>query len=101
MLDRRPVNDEYGGNCQGDRQQAGFVVQPCDCWRCGGVGHCTNCKGSGQGSLGMYGTTPAECWICAESGECPECDGTGFSVYEGVLPKAYTAWGREAGFEQI
>jgi hypothetical protein len=66
------------------------------CWRCGGVGHCTNCRGSGQGNLGMYGSTPAECWICANDGDCPECDGTGFSKYEGVLPKSYTAWGREA-----
>ncbi len=65
------------------------------CWRCGGLGMCPNCKGSGSGNLGIYDKSPAECWTCGVEGKCPECKGTGFSRYEGTLPKEYKAYGRE------
>ena len=65
------------------------------CWRCGGGGVCTNCKGAGQGSGSTYGSTPANCFVCDESGHCPECDGEGFSTYDGSLPPGYSAYGRE------
>jgi hypothetical protein len=82
------------------------------CWRCGGLGMCPNCKGSGQGNLGIYGEkSPSDCWTCGTSGRCPECDselkeltkieralqeeaGMGFSVYQGVVPMSYSMWTR-------
>lgn len=85
------------------------------CWRCGGLGMCPNCKGSGQGNLGIFGDkSPAECWTCGTSGRCPDCDpeakdlarveqdlrdeaGMGFSVYEGVVPTKFSMWkGKDA-----
>lgn len=72
------------------------VVGPC--WRCGGIGQCPDCNGSGTSPNGTYGTLPPDCWACTRptkdgarsTGRCPECDGTGFATYTGSLPPSFT-----------
>lgn len=90
----KPIDPSLNA-CTTQTCRLGGVVRNVDsfegpCWRCGGLGICPECHGSGTGTLSTYGpNTNINCWSCDTAGRCQDCEGSGFTTYTGGLPQKF------------